>query len=174
MAKIITTTLARNGIRQPQANNSSRSRAKNITAQIAVALRVPQLVPMATSEEIMPRLPFGAYSASIVPAPEISAPAPSPCTIRSVTSRTGAKIPICAYVGSTPIKVVQIPIMVMVINSTFLRPMLSPILPNINAPTIRAIYPAPYVPIAKISAMAADCSGKNISWNTSAAPREYN
>ncbi|SSW84787.1 Uncharacterised protein [Klebsiella pneumoniae] len=47
-------------------------------AQIAVALSVPQLVPIATSEEMMPRLPFGAYSASIVPAPEISAPAPRP------------------------------------------------------------------------------------------------
>ena len=78
MAKIITTTLARNGTRQPQAISSSRSRAKNITAQIAVALSVPQLVPMATSEEMMPRLPFGAYSASMVPAPEISAPAPRP------------------------------------------------------------------------------------------------
>ncbi|MNI61825.1 hypothetical protein D3C73_1171140 [compost metagenome] len=96
MAKIITTTLARNGIRQPQANNSSRSSAKNITAQMAVALSVPQFVPIATREEIMPRFPFGAYSASMVPAPEISAPAPNPCTIRSVTSNTGAKIPICA------------------------------------------------------------------------------
>ena len=47
-------------------------------AQIAVALSVPQLVPIATSEEMMPRFPFGAYSASMVPAPEISAPAPSP------------------------------------------------------------------------------------------------
>ncbi|MNN46652.1 hypothetical protein D3C81_1610410 [compost metagenome] len=96
MAKIITTTLARNGTRQPQATSSSRSRAKNITAHIAVALKVPQLVPIATSDEIIPRFPFGAYSASIVPAPEISAPAPSPWIIRSVTSRTGAKIPICA------------------------------------------------------------------------------
>ncbi|MNE45154.1 hypothetical protein D3C80_1394260 [compost metagenome] len=78
IAKIITTTLARNGIRHPHAISSSRSNAKNITAQIAVALNVPQLVPIATSDEIMPRFPFGAYSASMVPAPEISAPAPSP------------------------------------------------------------------------------------------------
>ena len=47
-------------------------------AQIAVALSVPQFVPIATSEEMMPRFPFGAYSASMVPAPEISAPAPRP------------------------------------------------------------------------------------------------
>lgn len=49
-----------------------------LLTQIAVALKVPQLVPIATNEEIIPRLPFGAYSASIVPAPEISAPAPNP------------------------------------------------------------------------------------------------
>lgn len=87
----------------------------------------------------MPRFPFGAYSASMVPAPEISAPAPSPCIIRNVTSNTGAKMPICAYVGSTPISVVQIPIMVMVINNTFFRPMRSPILPKTKAPIILAI-----------------------------------
>lgn len=91
IANIITTTLARKGIRHPQAISCSRSSAKNITAQIAVALNVPQLVPIATSEEMIPRFPFGAYSASIVPAPEISAPAPSPCIIRNVTSNTGAK-----------------------------------------------------------------------------------
>ena len=50
----------------------------NMTAHIAVALSVPQFVPIATSDEIIPRLPFGAYSASMVPAPEISAPAPNP------------------------------------------------------------------------------------------------
>ena len=78
IAKTITTTLARNGIRHPHASSSSLLRMKNIKAQIAVALKVPQLVPIATNEEIIPRLPFGAYSASIVPAPEISAPAPNP------------------------------------------------------------------------------------------------
>jgi hypothetical protein len=95
MAKIITTTLARNGTRQPQASSCSRSRAKNITAQIAVALSVPQLVPIATSEEMMPRLPFGAYSASMVPAPEIS-PRPQALNNAQRHQQNGAKIPICA------------------------------------------------------------------------------
>ncbi|MGK3315230.1 sugar-binding domain-containing protein, partial [Escherichia coli] len=42
------------------ASSSSLLRMKNIKAQIAVALKVPQLVPIATNEEIIPRLPFGA------------------------------------------------------------------------------------------------------------------
>ena len=57
------------------------------------ASSVPQLVPRATSEAMMPRRLAGAYSASMTPAPEISAPAPKPCAMRSSTRRIGARTP---------------------------------------------------------------------------------
>ncbi len=52
-------------------------------------------------------------------------------------------MPIASYVGSTPISVVEAPIMVMVMNRTFLRPMRSPMRPNTIAPANRATYPTP-------------------------------
>ena len=94
-ANSMITALPMKGMRQPHSITSLSSITASRIAQIAEANSVPQLVPRATSEAMMPRRLSGAYSDSITPAPEISAPAPKPWARRRMTRRIGARMPTC-------------------------------------------------------------------------------
>lgn len=61
--------------------------------------------------------------------------------MRSSNSRIGARTPICAAVGSTPISAVAPPIRNIVSASVRLRPMRSPMWPNTNPPIGRTTNP---------------------------------
>ncbi len=98
---------------------------------------VPQVVPIATSEEMMPlsfRRILGQHGtrAGIPPGAGLYN---SQCYLLA-----GAKCRFCAYViGSTPISVVRIPHHGDGNKQYFFRPMRSPILPKTKAPIILAI-----------------------------------
>jgi hypothetical protein len=85
----------RNGTRQPQAYSAS-SGSRATSRNDSVPSTSPICTPVWANEQKNPRRSFGACSASSVEAPPNSAPAPSPCSTRSVTSRIGAQMPMLA------------------------------------------------------------------------------
>lgn len=86
-----------------------------------------------------PRRASGEYSATKVVAPAYSPPVEKPCTRRQAISRAKAQLPIVALVGSMPMAAVATDIMIMVMASTFCRPILSPSGPKTSPPMGRAM-----------------------------------
>lgn len=130
-------TLTRNGIRQPQATRSS-SGSRATSRNIALARMVPTAVPVLRIPPKNPRRCFSACSTVSRAAPLDSPPSDTPCTIRSATSRIGAVMPSVPYDGSNPIAVVAMPIISSVVTKMDLRPIRSPRCPNSRAPNGRA------------------------------------
>ncbi len=136
----------------------------------SVEVSSPAGTPIWTKAPNRPRRPFGAYSVDISTAPPHSPPTPSPWTRRSTTSSTGARNPIDAYVGSSPISVVATPIITSEMISMFLRPRRSPKWPKTTPPIGRATKPAPKVPkAASVAAVSPRLGEKKILSKTSAA-----
>jgi hypothetical protein len=73
--------------------------------------------------------------------PIVSPAADRPWSIRSTMSRMGARTPIAAYVGRSPMSVVLTPMSRITPARTRLRPNRSPRAPMRNAPTGRAMKP---------------------------------
>ena len=82
-----------------------------------------------------PRRLSGEYSAMKVAAPPYSPPVEKPCRRRASSSRIGAQMPMVAYEGMRPMASVPAAIRIIVMASTFCRPMRSPSGPK-NAPPI--------------------------------------
>jgi hypothetical protein len=72
-----------------------------------------------------------------------SPPAEKPCSSRATTSSAGARYPMVANVGRTPISTVPIAISRMVMSSAALRPRTSPMRPITMPPSGRARKPSP-------------------------------
>ena len=81
----------------------------------------------------------------------------------------GAQIPTWAYVGKKPTQKVAIPIRVMVIIKTGLRPMRSPILPKIAAPIGLTTIPTPKVARLANRAVLGSLEGKKRGAKTTAS-----
>ena len=99
--------------------------------------RRPVAVEAGTSEQYLPRWSFGAYSAKNTAAPEYSPAAENPWMLRKTTSRMGAAMPMVAYPGRQPIRKAAPVIRKMDMDSDHLRPFLSPMLPQNDAPSGR-------------------------------------
>ena len=94
----------------------------------------PMAVEAATSEQYLPRWFAGAYSARNTAAPEYSPAALKPWMLRSASSRMGDKMPMVSYDGKQPIKNAA-PVMHRIeTESDHLRPFLSPMVPQNDAP----------------------------------------
>ena len=91
-----TTTLSRNGIRQPHDWNASAGIAHASGRKIAAAKTCPACTPCRVKLPKNPRRPNGECSMIMALAPAISPPTAKPWTRRSTTSRIGAKIPTCS------------------------------------------------------------------------------
>ncbi|MNY01534.1 hypothetical protein D3C86_1340680 [compost metagenome] len=74
----ISSTLPRNGIRQPQANRSSGDSQAAINRKARLAIMVPAGTPICTHEPYKPRLLAGACSTAINTAPPHSPPSARP------------------------------------------------------------------------------------------------
>ena len=120
------TALATNGTRQPQAANCPAATDVEAIRKTRFESTMPAGSPSATTLPKKPRRPSGACSTDISTAPPHSPPRANPCTKRSTTSRTGAHTPICAYVGSSPIASVALPMSSSDHTSMNLRPSRSP------------------------------------------------
>jgi hypothetical protein len=90
----MSSTLRRNGTRQPQARNSASDSRLESSAKMPVASRRPAGTPIWGQLPESPRFPSGECSTAMRTAPPHSPPTPKPCTKRSVTSSTGAHTPI--------------------------------------------------------------------------------
>ena len=151
----------RNGIRQPQASNASLPSASR-QARITISERKSPSVAVVWIHDVnTPRFPCGACSATYVTAPPYSPPSASPCSRRSSTSATGAAMPICAYVGSTPTTKVAAPMMTIVMRKVCLRPTRSPSRPKTRAPKGRTAKPAAKASSAKMNAAVGFTAEKN-------------
>lgn len=130
----------RNGMRHPHEMNCS-SGSRPTRRNISVARMDPAGDPCCTHAPARPFFSGRAFSVESSTAPPHSPPTAKPCRPRSTTSRIGASIPICANVGSRPIRVVATPIKTRVMTRTFLRPSLSPKCPKTRPPTGRMRKP---------------------------------
>ncbi|KAF1051186.1 MAG: hypothetical protein GAK34_01604 [Delftia tsuruhatensis] len=74
-------------------------------------------------------------------APPHSPPRPMPWATRNSSSRMGAATPICACVGSRPIRKVDTPMIISVTTRMLLRPTRSPKCPKITPPSGRVTKP---------------------------------
>jgi hypothetical protein len=83
---------------------------------------------------VVPPLPVRRMLRDIRRRPPYSPPSASPCSSRSTSSRMGAAIPICPYVGSSPIAHGEPPMMSSVTRNACLRPTRSPDAPEDNRP----------------------------------------
>ena len=121
----MSTTLARNGTRQPQVSKLSPVRLL-IHLTMPVDSSSPIGTPTCGQLAAKPRRRCEPHSMDSSTEPPHSPPTPMPCRTRSRVSRIGAARPIAAYVGSTPISAVAIPISSSVTISVALRPIRSP------------------------------------------------
>src|SRR5699024_11854037 len=94
-------TEPRTGMRHAHSKGLS-SRADDASKNATVASAKPAGGVANTKDVKIPRRLGAANSATTVIAPDSSAPAPIPCKRRRITSKTGAKVPIAAAVGSSP------------------------------------------------------------------------
>ena len=78
------------------------------------------------------------------------------------TRMTGARTPICAYVGRKPTRTVARPMTEMVTRNVYFRPMMSPSAPKKTAPNGRTRNPAAYVANADSSDAVGLSLGKKI------------
>lgn len=108
-----------------------------------------------------PRRDNGACSMTYDAAEVYSAPIEIPCTKRQQTRMIGAAIPIDEYVGINPMAAVPIAINSTIVERVFFRPIRSPILPNIAAPSGRTANATPYTANAESSAVIRFSLGKN-------------
>ena len=115
------------------------------------------------------RLPGGAFSIARSTAPPHSPPRPRPCPNRQVASRSGAATPMLAYVGSTPIATVEMPIVRSAATSVVLRPMRSPKWPKSAEPIGLARNAIANVASDARVAEAGSEAGKNNRGNTRTA-----
>ena len=68
-----------------------------------------------------------------------------------------------AYEGTSPIKKVELPIMIKVSRKVYFLPIISPNLPNTNAPKGRTIKPAAKVARVESKAAVGFSDGKNLA-----------
>ena len=101
-----------------------------------------------------PRRCAGACSVMNDVEPVNSPPPEKPWTSRRTASRTGASTPIEAYVGSSPIRKVDSPMIVRVTRKAYLRPIRSPMRPKTSAPNGRTMKPVAKSAHVLISAQA--------------------
>ena len=146
--------LSRKGTRHPHTTKSSPDSATD-RAIAADPSSSPDETPICGHEPKNPRRPGGAFSTAMIAAPPHSPPTAKPWARRSTHSRIGAAIPICANVGSNPMRAVATVITVNVRIRVDLRPIRSPRWPATKAPTGRARNPTPNVASAAIWAIPA-------------------
>ena len=120
------TAESRNATRQPQLLNASSLSVAASTHSTAAESRLPAGTPAWANDVQNPRRAASPCSAAISTAPPHSPPTAKPWISRHRISSSGARIPTCAYVGSSPIANVPAPIITSEITSIRLRPMRSP------------------------------------------------
>src|SRR6185436_15022071 len=109
-----------------------------------------------------------------IAAPPYSPPRARPWASRRRTRMIGARMPIWAYVGSTPTRAVETPITVIVTRNVNLRPTMSPIRPKTAAPKGRTAKPAPKVASDASRAASLLPFGKNwVLKNAARTPYRY-
>ncbi len=123
---ITSTPDSRNGIRQPQAPNADSDSTAVSSASTPVASNCPAGAPVCGHDAQKPRRRASPCSDTSSTAPPHSPPSAKPCTSRSTVSRTGAMLPMVAWVGSRPMAKVAPPIISRLSTSSFLRPSRSP------------------------------------------------
>ena len=89
----ISTTLNRNGIRQPQDRNAASEVVCWTVRKTTVDRNRPAGTPICGQLPKKPRRPLGACSTDIRTAPPHSPPTPMPWAMRNSTRMTGAQIP---------------------------------------------------------------------------------
>ena len=115
------------------------------------------------------RLPGGAFSIASSTAPPHSPPSPRPCPNRQSREQERRGDADVAYVGSTPIATVEMPIVSSAATSVVLRPMRSPKWPKSAEPIGRARNAIANVASDARVADAGSEAGKNSRGNTSTA-----
>src|ERR1022692_751568 len=128
------TALARNGTRQPQLKNWASLRLCVNSTKTTVEHKNPSGAPSCGKQPYQASLPGGAFSVASSTAPPHSPPSPIPWPSRQTASKTPASTPIEEYVGSAPIKIVEMPIVNNAVTSVALRPTRSPKWPNSAEP----------------------------------------
>ncbi|KAG0907105.1 hypothetical protein G6F32_017042 [Rhizopus arrhizus] len=90
--------------------------------------------------------------------------------MRSTTSSTAAEMPICSYVGSSPMSTVHRPISNRLNVNMDLRPTRSPKWPNRMPPMGRASMPLANAPkAASVPVTGSNCGKKNLLKTSAAA-----
>ncbi len=113
-------------MRQPQAPKAASDSTAVSSDSTPVASNCPAGAPVCGHEAQNPRRRASPCSDTSSTAPPHSPPSANPCTSRSTVSRTGAALPMVAWVGSSPIAKVAPPIISRLSTSSFLRPSRSP------------------------------------------------
>ncbi len=148
-------------MRHPHASNASVPSAMRQPRITSSDRNSPSVAVVWIHDVYAPRFPAGAYSATYVAAPPYSPPSARPCSSRSATRATGARMPIFAYDGRTPTMNVADPMIMIVSRKVYFRPTRSPTRPKTSAPNGRTANPAAKASSAKMNAAVGFTAEKN-------------
>jgi hypothetical protein len=118
--------LARNGTRHPQLNSCASDRLPLISRNAPIEKNKPAGAPNCGNMPYQACLPLGAFSVASSTAPPHSPPKPRPCPTRQSARSTAAHTPMEAYVGNSPMQIVDTPMVSNAVTKVVLRPTRSP------------------------------------------------